>query len=89
MSDDSGLDNEASEASEAGAAIEEPIQAAEQTEQPGELPEFGNFGAGSEPTPTGAQFDPDLHMILDIPVSLSMEVGNTQIPIRDLHVFPK
>lgn len=27
---------------------------------------------------------PDLDVILDIPVSISMEVGNTQIPIRNL-----
>jgi flagellar motor switch protein FliN/FliY len=45
--------------------------------QPEELPEFG-AGAGG----TGA--NPDLDMILDIPVRLSMEVGNTQISIRNL-----
>jgi flagellar motor switch protein FliN/FliY len=28
--------------------------------------------------------NPDLEMILDIPVRLSMEVGNTRISIRDL-----
>ena len=80
MSDDSELENEASE------AVEEPtmIQADDQIDQRDELPEFGSLGGGAEPTPTGAQFDPDLHMILDIPVTLSMEVGNTQIPIRDL-----
>ncbi|GGE58439.1 flagellar motor switch protein FliN [Streptosporangium jomthongense] len=36
---------------------------------------------------TGGQGDgpaPDLDVILDIPVSISMEVGNTQIPIRNL-----
>jgi len=27
---------------------------------------------------------PELDVILDIPVSISMEVGNTQIPIRNL-----
>lgn len=27
---------------------------------------------------------PDLDVILDIPVTISMEVGNTQIPIRNL-----
>jgi len=33
----------------------------------------------------GAQEDtPDLDVILDIPVTISMEVGNTQIPIRNL-----
>lgn len=28
--------------------------------------------------------EPDLDVILDIPVTISMEVGNTQIPIRNL-----
>jgi flagellar motor switch protein FliN/FliY len=45
--------------------------------QPGELPEFSG---GS----TGSLASPDLDMILDIPVRLSMEVGNTQISIRNL-----
>jgi flagellar motor switch protein FliN/FliY len=44
---------------------------------PEELPEFG-AGTG------GAAANPDLDMILDIPVRLSMEVGNTQISIRNL-----
>jgi flagellar motor switch protein FliN/FliY len=44
---------------------------------PEELPEFGAGTGGS-----GA--NPDLDMILDIPVRLSMEVGNTQISIRNL-----
>ena len=35
------------------------------------------FGEGSGPTP-------DLDVILDIPVTISMEVGNTAIPIRNL-----
>lgn len=34
------------------------------------------FGAGGE--------TPDLDVILDIPVTISMEVGNTAIPIRNL-----
>lgn len=38
------------------------------------------------PTPGLEQGDgaPDLDVILDIPVTLSMEVGNTSIPIRNL-----
>lgn len=47
------------------------------TAQAGELPEFGA-------TSPGRSANPDLEMILDIPVRLSMEVGNTQISIRDL-----
>jgi len=41
------------------------------------MPDFG----GTAPART---VSPDLEMILDIPVRLSMEVGNTQISIRDL-----
>ncbi|MEQ6886925.1 flagellar motor switch protein FliN [Salicola sp. Rm-C-2C1-2] len=36
-----------------------------------------------EPDPGGEQH-PDLDVILDIPVTISMEVGNTSIPIRNL-----
>ena len=45
--------------------------------QPDDLPEFSGFAATSAS-------NPDLDMILDIPVRLSMEVGNTQISIRNL-----
>ena len=45
--------------------------------QPDDMPEFSGVGARS----TGS---PDLEMILDIPVRLAMEVGNTQISIREL-----
>ncbi|SES76253.1 flagellar motor switch protein FliN [Marinobacter segnicrescens] len=40
---------------------------------------------GDQPQPGGAPgTEPDLDVILDIPVTISMEVGNTQIPIRNL-----
>ncbi len=38
---------------------------------------MAGIGSGSGPTP-------DLDVILDIPVTISMEVGNTSIPIRNL-----
>ncbi|MBQ0834646.1 flagellar motor switch protein FliN [Marinobacter sp.] len=41
------------------------------------------FDEGSMTT-QGSGPPPDLDVILDIPVSISMEVGNTQIPIRNL-----
>ncbi|WP_100639440.1 flagellar motor switch protein FliN [Marinobacter salexigens] len=41
------------------------------------------FNEGGSATPGGGT-PPDLDVILDIPVSISMEVGNTQIPIRNL-----
>ncbi|MCK7543446.1 flagellar motor switch protein FliN [Marinobacter bryozoorum] len=42
-----------------------------------------DFGVGSESGSVPAT-EPDLDVILDIPVTISMEVGNTQIPIRNL-----
>jgi flagellar motor switch protein FliN/FliY len=47
--------------------------------QRSDLPEFSQGNTA----PRGSA-NPDLDMILDIPVQLSMEVGNTQISIRDL-----
>ncbi|MGO1501400.1 MAG: flagellar motor switch protein FliN [Marinobacter sp.] len=41
------------------------------------------FGEGDMAT-QGTGPPPDLDVILDIPVNISMEVGNTQIPIRNL-----
>jgi flagellar motor switch protein FliN/FliY len=41
------------------------------------MPDFGGVASPRA-------LSPDLEMILDIPVRLSMEVGNTQISIRDL-----
>ncbi|WP_166260869.1 flagellar motor switch protein FliN [Marinobacter salicampi] len=43
------------------------------------MEEFDNVPAGG-----GSGSAPDLDVILDIPVTISMEVGNTQIPIRNL-----
>lgn len=40
-----------------------------------------NFDEVEEPE---SRIPPDLDVILDIPVTISMEVGNTQIPIRNL-----
>lgn len=42
-----------------------------------EFPEGAKIAQGDGPAP-------DLDVILDIPVTISMEVGNTQIPIRNL-----
>lgn len=42
-----------------------------------EFPEGARISRGDGPAP-------DLDVILDIPVTISMEVGNTQIPIRNL-----
>ena len=42
-----------------------------------------DFGDVTEPREIPGT-EPDLDVILDIPVTISMEVGNTQIPIRNL-----
>ncbi|MEQ5814629.1 flagellar motor switch protein FliN [Marinobacter sp. NFXS11] len=60
------------EAGETGDA-EDDVQAAPMEE----------FETGSEPSMGGGPA-PDIDVILDIPVTISMEVGNTQIPIRNL-----
>lgn len=60
------------EAGETGEA-EDDVQAAPMEE----------FETGSESS-TGGGPAPDIDVILDIPVTISMEVGNTQIPIRNL-----
>ncbi|WP_417566129.1 flagellar motor switch protein FliN [Marinobacter sp.] len=58
----------------------------------GESEEAGNgvqtapmeeFETGAQPA-LGDDLSPDIDVILDIPVTISMEVGNTQIPIRNL-----
>lgn len=46
--------------------------------QPAEMEEFRSEPGG------GGKKDERLDVILDIPVTLSMEVGRTQIPIRNL-----
>ena len=38
----------------------------------------------SASTPSGVEGNPDLDVILDIPVSISMEVGSTSVTIRNL-----
>lgn len=44
--------------------------------------QFQDFS--NDPDPSGSNEHPDLDVILDIPVTISMEVGNTSIPIRNL-----
>jgi flagellar motor switch protein FliN len=45
--------------------------------------EFQNMPQGDVPNTPGNQ-DVNLEVILDVPVTLSMEVGRTRIPIRNL-----
>ena len=58
---------------------DEPTMILDGSAQPDDLPEFTGVAAGGSPSSS-----PDLDMILDIPVRLSMEVGNTSISIRNL-----
>ena len=52
---------------------------AEQEARPAEL--FQDLGEGQKPVPGAGQ---GLDMIMDIPVSLTVELGRTKIPIRNL-----
>ncbi|PID43296.1 MAG: flagellar motor switch protein FliN [Gammaproteobacteria bacterium] len=79
-------ESEAEEGSEAAvedewaAAMAEAEEAEKKVQaEPAPLENFDNQPAVSPPE--GA---PDLDVILDIPVTISMEVGNTQIAIRNL-----
>ncbi|WP_108124459.1 flagellar motor switch protein FliN [Saccharospirillum mangrovi] len=48
------------------------------------LEEFEVTPPGAAPSSMNGEDTPNLDVILDIPVTISMEVGNTQIPIRNL-----
>ncbi len=72
-SENSVDDEWAAAMAEADAVEDEPVQAAP-------LESFENTGDQSG----GLGANPDLDVILDIPVMISMEVGSTQIPIRNL-----
>ena len=61
------------------AAQEQPKPAAPRAP----MEEFGNAPPPSAGLPAGLE-GPNLDVILDIPVSISMEVGNTDITIRNL-----
>jgi len=79
--DEASGENEAL-ADEWAAAMEEAgeeIGDDEDDVQPAPLDELEDEGVA--PTSTEG---PELDVILDIPVTISMEVGNTQIPIRNL-----
>jgi len=69
---------EASAADDWGAAMAEQTSAPEQPEmQPHVFQEFGSGG-------NGGTTNNDLDMILDIPVQLTVELGRTRMPIKNL-----
>ena len=82
MSDDpeDGNVDQEDMADEWAAAMEEQEVSEEDNAQPVELDEFDTAG-GPDLTPEN---QPDLDVILDIPVNISMEVGRTSITIRNL-----
>ncbi|MDX8399273.1 MAG: flagellar motor switch protein FliN [Gallionellaceae bacterium] len=69
---------EASAADDWGAAMAEQTTASDQPEmQPHVFQEFGSSAAGGTTSN-------DLDMILDIPVQLTVELGRTKMPIKNL-----
>ena len=63
-------------------AVEAPEQAPEQAvEQPEPLPEFDDGGA--KPTMNGAA-EINLDALMDVPVTLSVEIGRSKLPIKQL-----
>lgn len=79
--DDAGSDDEAL-ADEWAAAMEEAGETGEDDDevQPAPMEDF----VDDVPPKEIDKNTPELDVILDIPVVISMEVGNTQIPIRNL-----
>lgn len=81
MSDDENVDQD-SMADEWAAAMEEQVE--EESTQAVDLEEFDDPAASGAAPITSVDGRPDLDVILDIPVSISMEVGRTAITIRNL-----
>jgi len=71
-------------ADEWAAAMEESGDGETEDIQPAPMEEFDASAAASKSGFSMKEGAPELDVILDIPVSISMEVGNTQIPIRNL-----
>ncbi|HEY7772667.1 MAG TPA: flagellar motor switch protein FliN [Marinagarivorans sp.] len=83
MSDDDNENiDQDSMADEWAAAMEE--QVAEETTGGAQAVDLEEFDEPSEGGGKGVEGRPDLDVILDIPVSISMEVGRTSITIRNL-----
>ncbi len=71
-------------ADEWAAAMEESGDAENESEDGVQPAPMEEFSGADTPPPAQVEGAPELDVILDIPVSISMEVGNTQIPIRNL-----
>lgn len=78
MSDDNVTTDDAAESDDWSAAMEEQTAAENAATQ--ELDDFSGEGKSF----VSGDGKPDLDVILDIPVNMSMEVGSTSITIRNL-----
>lgn len=76
----SDANDEQARADEWAAAMAEAGEVEDDSVQAAPMEEFG----ADTGMVAGSANAPDLDVILDIPVTISMEVGNTQIPIRNL-----
>lgn len=76
---DETANEEAITADDWGAAMAEQATTASQPTTPAKPLMFEQFGAGG-----GAATQNDLDMILDIPVQMTVELGRTKMPIKNL-----
>ncbi|MGC2166144.1 MAG: flagellar motor switch protein FliN [Gallionella sp.] len=79
MVDDSTTTEEAISADDWGAAMAEQDSSTAAPPEPAKAAVFEKFAPGSN-----ASAPNDLDMILDIPVQLTVELGRTKMPIRNL-----
>jgi len=76
----SGSDSDADAMDAWGAALDEQAEAEETNVVPAETVAFDNLNSSSE----NFQGEVNLDMVLDIPVTMAMELGRTHISIRNL-----
>lgn len=89
----SGLSEQDALAAEWAAALDESSQAPEVGSSVEALSGYGSgvsqaaftdFGSPGDPSGAGAMGGKDLNLILDIPVQLTVELGRTRIPIKNI-----
>ncbi|MBV1932693.1 MAG: flagellar motor switch protein FliN [Porticoccaceae bacterium] len=66
-----------------GAAADADKTSAQPDYQAAELQNLAS-GTGGETTPKANEVDINLDVILDVPVTISVEIGRSQIPVRQL-----
>lgn len=80
----SGVDDEWAAAMAEAEAAGDAVDSVDDDIQAAPLESFDGSAAPQATPGLGSGSAPDLDVILDIPVTISMEVGNTSIPIRNL-----